>query len=198
MILVRSGGDNLRPTDAPQASDTSTAHENLERGAHVSRHAWQMNAWCARTGKIMQNTRRPVMTSGSWIERRRMLRTFGAGVLALATAPLLTACPQASEQSRVIQITGRNVFAPAGLTVARGSTVVWQNSGTDPQTVTCDPAKARQGVTVQLPSDASPWDSGDLYAGEVWRHTFTTPGTYTYFSLYGKNSQAVGTIIVQA
>ncbi len=145
----------------------------------------------------MRSVCRPSVT-GRWLGRRQALCAVGRSLLVLAVAPLLAACSQASERSQVIHITGRNVFDPAGLTVTRGSTVVWQNSGTGPQTVTCDPAKARQGITVQLPPGASPWDSGDLYAGEVWSHTFETPGTYTYFSRYGAESGTIGTITIPA
>ncbi len=144
----------------------------------------------------MRNTGRASVASGGLIGRRRALRAVGRGILVFAAAPLLTACPQGGEQSPVIRITGRNVFVPTSLTVARGSIVAWQNGGTGPQTVTCDPAKAPKGTTVQLPAGASPWDSGDLYAGEVWRHTFDTPGTYTYFSRYGEGTSTVGTITV--
>lgn len=146
----------------------------------------------------MRSMRRPSVTRGTWMGRRRMARVVSTGILVLAMLPLLTACPQASEQSHVIHVTGRNIFEPTTLTVARGSTVVWQNGSTGPQTVTCDPAKAAAGTRVQLPAGASPWDSGDLYAGEVWRHTFAMPGTYTYFSRYDAGGSTVGTITVRA
>ena len=118
-------------------------------------------------------------------------------MLVFAAASLLTACPQGGEQSPLIRITAGSIFVPTSLTVARGSTVAWQNGDTRPQSVTCDPAKARQGTTVQLPAGASPWDSGDLYAGEVWRYTFDAPGTYTYFSRYAEGTGTVGTITVR-
>lgn len=146
----------------------------------------------------MSNMRKPPTMSPGRMGWQRVLRTVGRGILVLAGLPLLTACPQASEQSRVVRVTGRDIFEPTSLTVTRGSIVVWQNSGTGPQTVTCDPAKAPKGTTSRLPAGAAPWDSGDLYAGEVWRYTFDTPGTYTYFSRYGDGAGTIGTITVRA
>ncbi|MFC4911044.1 cupredoxin domain-containing protein [Actinomadura gamaensis] len=57
-------------------------------------------------------------------------------------------------------------FAPAKLTVKRGTTVTWTNRDEDPHTVT-------------VPGGGGP-RSPALVAGASFRFTFTKPGTYAY------------------
>nr|MBA2278322.1 cupredoxin domain-containing protein [Chloroflexia bacterium] len=54
-------------------------------------------------------------------------------------------------------------FAPATITVAPGTTVVWTNNGAAPHTVTGDFG-----------------DSGFLEPGQTFSFTFTDPGAYAY------------------
>lgn len=56
-------------------------------------------------------------------------------------------------------------FTPASVTVDAGGTVAWSSSSSAPHTVSAD--------------DGS-FNSGSISAGGTYRHTFTTPGTYTY------------------
>ena len=74
-------------------------------------------------------------------------------------------------------------FQPATLTVPRGTTVTWMNTGQQQHTVTDDPAKAANRADAQLPNGAQPWDSGLIDAGKTFTHTFDTPGDYTYFCM---------------
>ena len=74
-------------------------------------------------------------------------------------------------------------FQPATLTVPRGTTVTWMNTGQQQHTVTDDPSKAASRTDAQLPSGAQPWDSGLIDAGKTYTHTFDTPGEYTYFCM---------------
>ena len=80
-------------------------------------------------------------------------------------------------------VPGNEFYSPSTLTVVIGvnNTVTWVNNDDVPHTVTA--------------SDGS-FNSGNLNAGQSWSHTFTTPGTYTYYCSY--HSWMKGTIIVKA
>jgi len=51
-------------------------------------------------------------------------------------------------------------------------------------------------TTTSLPGQAESWDSGLVYTGESFVHTFSTPGTYTYSSTSDNNM--IGQVTVQA
>ena len=86
-----------------------------------------------------------------------------------------------------IAMTNSNEFQPAAITVARGTTVTWINSGQAPHTVTDDPGKAAKPSDAVLPSGAQAWDSGLhgglLNSGQSFSYTFDMPGDYTYFCI---------------
>jgi plastocyanin len=114
---------------------------------------------------------------------------------------MLAACSLSSEKQRflvVIRGTTTAQYEPGTLTIPRGATVAWQNHTLDPHTVTCDPALAQKlGTYAELPKGAQPWDSGDIYNGQIWSHVFTTPGIYIYNSRRDGES-LLGTIVVTA
>ena len=87
-------------------------------------------------------------------------------------------------------------FEPANLTVAKGTTVIWRNSSQTVHTVTDDPDKASNKADAALPSGAQPWDSGNLNPGQMFSHTFDTPGTYKYFCIPHEAAGMTGTIVV--
>ena len=49
----------------------------------------------------------------------------------------------------------------------------------------------------QLPAGAKPFDSGKVPAGNTYRQTFATPGTYRYFCKPHETKGMVGEIVVQ-
>jgi plastocyanin len=51
-------------------------------------------------------------------------------------------------------------------------------------------------TTTSLPGQAESWDSGLLYTGGSFVHTFSTPGTYAYSSTTDNNM--IGQVTVQA
>jgi len=59
-----------------------------------------------------------------------------------------------------------NGYTPASKTITTGTTLVWSNTGALPHTVTA--------------SNGS-FDSGFVMAGQTYRRTFNTPGSYSYF-----------------
>jgi len=97
----------------------------------------------------------------------------------------------------VVQMTGLDRFDPGALAIAPGTRVVWKNTGTAPHTVTCQPGRATEGSPTTLPSGAQPWDSGDIYPGQTWSHTFETAGAYVYVDRYAVANGMVGTVTVQ-
>jgi len=73
-----------------------------------------------------------------------------------------------------------SVFNPSTLTVAVNTTVKWTNKDSYAHTVT---------------SDVTGFDSGNLAAGAVFSHQFTTKGTFAYHCNY--HSMMKGTVVVQ-
>ncbi len=71
-------------------------------------------------------------------------------------------------------------FTPASITIARGSSVTWTNSGPSTHTVTA--------------GDGS-FDSGNLPAGGKFTHTFSTTGTFAYHCAI--HPQMTGSVVVQ-
>ena len=109
-------------------------------------------------------------------------------ILVLGLASLTAACaskgpafePRSAEVAAVVEITNGFSFAPETVVVPAGGTVEWRNSSLMTHTVTADPAHVKKPEEVSVPAGAQPFDSGELGRGQVFRHTFTVPGTYHY------------------
>lgn len=129
-------------------------------------------------------------------------RAFGVWVTCLLT---LSGCglsgpahePPPSDVAAVVEMTNGLNFSPNEITLPAGGTVEWRNTSFLTHTVTADPARASDPDDVQLPPGAEPFDSGEIPAGEVFRHRFTTPGTYRYFCIPHEGMGMIGTIIVE-
>jgi plastocyanin len=87
-------------------------------------------------------------------------------------------------------------YLPEVLQVRVGDTVVWRNTSNLVHTVTADPARVRDPAMVSLPAGAAPFDSGSMQEGDIFRHTFTVPGTYTYLCAPHDRMGMVGRIVV--
>jgi len=92
---------------------------------------------------------------------------------------------------------GFETFNPTIVYVRVGQTVTWRNTAVITHTVTDDPKLASSPADAVLPASASAFNSGDIPAGEVYSHTFQTPGTYKYFCTHHEGMGMVGTIIVR-
>ena len=88
-------------------------------------------------------------------------------------------------------------FQPAEVKVHVGDTVLWRNSSLVTHTVTADPARAQKPGDAALPGGAQAFDSGDIAAGQIFSHTFATPGTYRYFCMHHESLGMVATVVVQ-
>jgi plastocyanin len=107
-----------------------------------------------------------------------------------------TASTSAAPMVATVTMSDALRFEPATLTVARGATVTWRNTSATMHTVTDDPGKAVNKADAALPSDAQPWDSGNIDPGQTFQHTFDTPGTYKYFCTPHEAAGMVATITV--
>jgi plastocyanin len=137
-------------------------------------------------------------------QREQAMLNRRSFVAALGAAPL-SACGafgpahRAERQAGVaaVEMSGFS-FAPAEIQIRVGETVEWRNVSFFTHTVTCDRSKAADPAHIALPQGASPFDSGRIPAGELWRRTFTAPGTYRYVCLPHEDEGMLGTVIVRA
>lgn len=124
------------------------------------------------------------------LDTRTMSTRTCRGLLLLAIL-LVSACSSsgggqsgsAAAASTTVAMNDANQYVPATLTVQRGGTVVWSNTGSVPHTVTDDPSKASNPSDAVLPAGAQPWDSGTITGGQSYSRTFDVAGQYTYFCI---------------
>lgn len=131
------------------------------------------------------------------ISRRQFLQRSALWIALSASLPLLNACADSEESAVVVEIVTQlpqSFYEPSSLRISQGTRVIWRNSGALVQSVTNDP-QLINGER-QVPDDAETWDSGPLYTGETFSHTFTIPGTYLYTSRFRTNSEMLGIIEV--
>lgn len=120
-------------------------------------------------------------------------------------APMLSGCgltgpahEPSSPRAAAAVTMGFESYSPGVVTIRPGDTVEWQNTSLITHTVTDDPSLAKKASDSGLPLGAAPFDSGDISAGQVYFHTFTTPGTYRYFCTHHEQDGMLGTVIVAA
>ncbi len=87
-------------------------------------------------------------------------------------------------------------FDPAVVHIRAGQTVEWRNTALITHNVSDDSTKAAATTDASIPAGATPFDSGDLKAGDVYTQTFTVPGTYKYFCRHHESDAMLGTVIV--
>ena len=103
----------------------------------------------------------------------------------------------ASNAAAIVDL-GFTSFTPPEVTIGVGDTVEWRNSSVITHTVTDDPRRAERPGDAIVPAAAQIFDSGDIPAGQVYRQTFTVPGTYRYLCTHHESEGMVGTVIVKA
>jgi plastocyanin len=108
------------------------------------------------------------------------------GLASLALLPALAGCglggpaygPPPGAGVAVVDMTNTFSFVPETLRVPVGTTVEWRNRSIAKHDVTADPARSK---AVSLPAGATPFASGDVQPGGVYRAAaFIVPGTYRY------------------
>lgn len=119
-------------------------------------------------------------------------------VLVLAAGALTAGTLAAIAQGADVQVAD-NRFEPATIEVEVGTTVTWTHSGSNPHTVT-----AADGSWDSNPDCNGFADAGAGHCmtnGQTFQHTFSEPGTYTYYcKLHGTadGQGMAGTIVVRA
>jgi plastocyanin len=116
-----------------------------------------------------------------------------------AAACLLAACGTGAGEPALVVMEPGTFYAPGTLTIAAGTTVIWRNQDRMVHTVSAGP-EIETGTFLlasSLPADAEPFDSGDLFSGHTWQHTFDVTGRYTYYCRYHADEQMLGTIVVE-
>jgi plastocyanin len=119
---------------------------------------------------------------------------------AAGASPVAAAKPAATPTptpNATVSITPDRRFDPAQVSINVGETVLWRNTGRNPQTVTCDPIRATDKSHVALPAGADPFDSGVINANGSYSHRFDTAGSYTYFSIPFESQNMTGQVTVR-
>lgn len=102
-----------------------------------------------------------------------------------------------SDAAAVVEMTSGLSFVDAVVTIKLGDTVEWRNRSIQAHTVTTDPVQMRQPRLVGVPEGAKVFDSGPIWPGEIYRRTFTVPGTYNYACVPHERFGMRGVVIVE-
>ena len=87
-------------------------------------------------------------------------------------------------------------FAPIGLLVRPGATVIFENGDTVNSHTTTAYHPANRNHQLRMPAGASPWNSDYLLPGERFSLTLTVPGVYDFFCIPHEMAGMVGRIVV--
>lgn len=88
-------------------------------------------------------------------------------------------------------------FDPPVVHIKAGQKVEWRNTALITHTVTADKSVAADPGDVSVPEGATPFNSGDIAAGQVYSQTLAVPGTYKYVCLRHEGHGMIGTVIVE-
>ena len=133
--------------------------------------------------------------------RHRILFQSFAALFAVLLAACGSSGPayQATDSSvaATVEITSKLTFEPAEITIRVGDKVEWRNRTLLTHTVTADPRITADASNMELPEGARPFNSAAIPAGQVFRYTFTVPGTYRYICLPHAGQKMFGTVVVE-
>lgn len=145
-------------------------------------------------------------TSTDPISRRRVLAGASLSLSLVAVAGCTTTPEQDPRVGdTTVTLTDTPRFDPERLSVTAGDRVLWVHEGQRPQTITA----YERGLPAQGEYFASADVNGEIAARmlypmvgalrptETFAHTFTTPGTYQYFSIPAEGDGMLGTIVVR-
>ncbi len=104
--------------------------------------------------------------------------------------------PASLDRVTVVHMSNGLSFEPQTVRIKVGDTVEWRNTSLFGHTVTDDPWHGPEDMS--LPVNAKPFDSGPIPAGQIYRHTFTEPGTYRYRCDPHHNLNMTGVVVVAA
>ncbi len=133
--------------------------------------------------------------------RHRILFQSLAALLAVSLAACGSSGPAYKAPgpgvAATVEVTSKLSFEPAEITIRVGDKVEWRNRTVLTHTVTADPRIVADTSNVALPEGANPFNSAAIPAGQVFRHTFTVPGTYRYLCLPHAGQKMFGTVVVE-
>jgi plastocyanin len=88
----------------------------------------------------------------------------------------------ANPQIDITKLGPRQWYLPREITVRVNDTVTWTNNDTESHTVTSGIGAGIESLMNNKKGTPNGlFDSGSFKPGQSWTHTFTRPGTYTYF-----------------
>ena len=135
------------------------------------------------------------------VSRREFLQAV-AGVGGLAAASGAAAAQDGG--STTVAMTDDLVYEPSTVTVAPGSTVVWENVGNIGHTVTAYSDEIPENATYFASGGFDSEEAarsgypgqGTIAGGETYEHTFETTGSFGYFCIPHESAGMVGTVEV--
>ncbi|MBV0925374.1 halocyanin [Halomicroarcula limicola] len=140
------------------------------------------------------------------VSRREFFRLAAGGAAAAATAGRAAAQEGDGEggETVTVEMTDDLVFDPSELTIAPGTTVVWENVGGIGHSVTAYedeiPAEAEYFTSGGLESEQAARQAypseGDVAGGETYEHTFDVEGEYGYFCIPHEGAGMVASLTV--
>jgi plastocyanin len=127
-------------------------------------------------------------------------RTISPQELAKAVQSLIAPPPDAESSGGPIKLIQMNddapTYKPSSVVITAGQTVEWHNNGEVSHSVTDDAARAPKPDDSLIPRGVGSFNSGSIMPGGTYKHTFTTPGHYRYFSMSHELDDMVGEVTV--
>ncbi len=155
-------------------------------------------------------SRRGFLRTAGGATTARATATTGGATAARATATAGTATTAAGTataqegETHTVDMTDGLVFDPDELTIAVGDTVVWENVGSVPHTVTAYggdiPGEAAYFASGDFESEQAAREAyppgGSIPGGESYQHTFEVEGEYDYFCIPHEQAGMVAQLTV--
>ncbi len=159
-------------------------------------HTVSIQATNSRTGTL-QGASTPDRTT--WGFEFTVPVTFARYSARFRSAPEADEQEPARSRDGVVEVTMSQDlrFVPDTVEVQVGDTVIWTNTSQEVHTVTAHPDRVRDPEQIALPEGAAPFDSGNMFQDDVFRHVFTVPGTYAYVCVPHDLAGMVGVVVVR-
>ena len=91
----------------------------------------------------------------------------------------------ANPEVDITKLGPRQWYVPRQITIHTNDTITWKNNDTEAHTVTSGIGAGIESLmNNKMGTPNGIFDSGTFKPGQSWPHTFTNPGTYSYFLYY--------------
>jgi plastocyanin len=128
---------------------------------------------------------------------RTILSRVGLALMALLFTAALIPSVASAKTVKVTMTDKPPRFVPAKVTIKKGDTVKWVNTGKELHSATFNPTLAANAAQVTLPKGAKPFGSGFMAPGATFSHKFTVPGIYHYICIPHEKDGMLGEVIVK-